>query len=76
MKKVLLTAITVFTLACVPVDASMIMIDYIGETHVTSNNIERTLIVNSDDGKVYNIAMRPLQETICSSDGKTEIQLE
>lgn len=76
MKKVLLTAITVFTLACVPADASMIMIDYIGETHVTSNNIERTLIVNSDDGKVYNIALRPLQEAVYGSDGKTEIPLQ
>jgi hypothetical protein len=76
MKKLLLTTILTLALAYVPVEASMVMLDYFGETHVTSNNIERTLIVNSDDGKSYNIAMRPLEEAIVSSDGKTSIPLE
>jgi len=76
MKKLLLTTILTFALAYVPVDASMVMLDYFGETHVTSNNIERTLIVNSDDGRSYNIAMRPLEEAVVSSDGKTSIPLE
>ena len=76
MKKIF-TIIT-FTLlfTCMSVNASMVMLDYFGETHVTSNNIERTLIVNSDDGKSYNIAMRPLDEAVISSDGKTIIPLE
>ena len=76
MKRLLLTTITAIALSSVSVDASMVMLDYFGETHVTSNNIERTLIVNSDDGKSYNIAMRPLEEAISSSDGKTLIPLE
>lgn len=76
MKKLLLTTITAFALSCVTVDATMVTLDYFGETHVTSNNIERTLIVNSDDGKSYNIAMRPLEEVVTGSDGETTIPLE
>lgn len=76
MKKALLTTIMVFALTHVSVEASMVMLDYFGETHVTSNNIERTLIVNSDDGRSYNIALRPLEEAVMSSDGKTSIPLE
>ena len=76
MKKLLLTSLIVLTLGCVRVDASMVMIDYIGETHVTSNNIERTLIINSDDGRAYNIAVRPLEETITNYDGSVSIPLE
>lgn len=76
MKKLLLTTITAFALSCVPVNSSIVLLDYFGETHVTSNNIERTLIVNSDDGKSYNIAMRPLEEHIVGTDGKTQIPLE
>ena len=76
MKKLLLTTIIVLASLCVPVDATMVLLDYFGETHVTSNNIERTLIVNSDDGKSYNIAMRPLEEAVTSSDGVTSIPLE
>ena len=64
MKKLLFTAIIGLTFACVPVDASLVMLDYFGETHVTSNNIERTLLVNSNDGVSYNVAIRPLDEYI------------
>ena len=76
MKKLLLTTIIAFTLACVPADSSMVLLDYIGETLVTTNNIERTLIVNSDDGKHYNIAVRPLEESIKNVDGSYTIPLE
>lgn len=76
MKKLLLTTIMAFTLACVPVDSSMVLLDYIGETLVTTNNIERTLIVNSDDGRAYNIAIRPLEEDIKNVDGTYTIPLE
>ena len=76
MKKLLLTTIMAFTLACVPADSSMVLLDYIGETLVTTNNIERTLIVNSDDGRAYNIAIRPLEEDIKNVDGTYTIPLE
>ena len=76
MKKLILTALSFVTLSCVQANASMVTIDYIGETLATSNNIERTLIVNSNDGKYYNIAVRPLEETITNSDGSVSIPLE
>ena len=76
MKRLLLTTFTAITLACAPSDASMVVFDYIGETYVTPNNIERTLLVNSDDGKSYNVAVRPLEEAITSHDGKFSIPLE
>lgn len=76
MKKLLLTTIIAFTLACVPADSAMVLLDYIGETLVTTNNIERTLIVNSDDGRAYNIAIRPLEESIKNVDGSYTIPLE
>ena len=76
MKKLVLTTIMAFTLSCVTANASMVMLDYIGETYVTPNNIERTLIVNSDDGKSYNIAMRPLEEAITNVEGSYSIPLE
>ena len=76
MKKLLLTTITAITLSCVSVNASMVMLDYFGETLVTTNNIERTLIVNSDDGKEYDIAIRPLEEYIQNVDGSYTIPLE
>lgn len=62
--------------ACVPTNAAIVLLDYFGETHVTSNNVERTLIVTSDDGRSYNIAMRPLEEAITNSDGSVSIPLE
>ena len=76
MKKLLLTTLLMFSLSCVTTKASMVMIDYLGETHVTSNNIERTLIINSDDGRAYNITLKPVQEAVYSSDGQTSIPLE
>ena len=76
MKKLLLTTITAIALSCVSVDASMVILDYFGETLVTTNNIERTLIVNSDDGKEYDIAIRPLEEYIQNVDGSYTIPLE
>ena len=57
MKRLLFTTFTGIALACAPSEASMVVFDYIGETYVTPNNIERTLLVNSDDGKSYNVAV-------------------
>lgn len=76
MKKALFTTAIIFMLIGVKADASMITVDYIGETLATSNNIERTLLVNSDDGRYYNIAIRPLEEAIQNSDGSVSIPLE
>ena len=76
MKKILFTALLVATLSCVTANATMITVDYIGETYVTPNNVERSLIVNSDDGKSYNIAIRPLEETVTNTDGTVSIPLE
>ena len=76
MKKYLITSILTLMFACVPTDAAIVLLDYFGETHVTSNNVERTLIVTSDDGRSYNIAMRPLEEAITNSDGSVSIPLE
>ena len=76
MKNFLFTSILTLMLACVPTDAAIVLLDYFGETHVTSNNVERTLIVTSDDGRSYNIAMRPLEEAITNSDGSVSIPLE
>lgn len=76
MKKALLTTFLFSLLSCVRIDAAMITVDYMGETYVTSNNVERSLIVNSDDGDYYNIAIRPLEEEVTCSDGVTTIPLE
>ena len=75
MKKIVLAIFFAF-LMVTSVDASMIIIDYQGDTIVTSNNIERNLIVNSDDGGDYNISVRPLQESITNSDGTVSIPLQ
>ena len=75
MKKILLTMILTVAV-CMHADAAMVIIDYQGDTLVTSNNIERPLIVNSDDGTNYNIALRPLQEAVTKDDGSVSIPLE
>lgn len=76
LMKNLACMVFLLTLLCVRANAAMIMVDYLGDTLVTSNNIERTLIVNSDDGSYYNIAIRPLQEAVTSADGEVSIPLE
>lgn len=76
MKRLLLTTILAFALFGARAEAAMITVDYIGETYVTSNNVERSLIVNSDDGTYYNIAIRPLEETVTNSEGTVSIPLE
>ena len=51
-------------LGCAAVQASMVIIDYQGETVVRPQSVERNLIINSDDGGVYNIAVRPLEDAV------------
>lgn len=74
MKKLLITALFAFCLSA-PSEASYVIVDYQGDTVVRQQNIERNLIINSDDGGVYNIAVRPLDDAVRSSDGKVSIPL-
>lgn len=74
MKKLLITALFAFCLSA-PSEASFVIVDYQGDTVVRQQNIERNLIINSDDGGVYNIAVRPLDDAVRSSDGKVSIPL-
>ena len=74
MKKLLITALFAFCLSA-PSEASFVIVDYQGDTVVRQQNIERNLIINSDDGGVYNIAVRPLDDAVRSSDGKVFIPL-
>ena len=74
MKKLLITALFAFCLST-PSEASFVIVDYQGDTVVHQQNIERNLIINSDDGGVYNIAVRPLDDAVRSSDGKVSIPL-
>ena len=74
MKKLLVTVLFAFCLSA-PSDASFVIVDYQGDTVVRQQNIERNLIINSDDGGVYNIAVRPLDDAVRSSDGKVSIPL-
>lgn len=54
----------------------MVIIDYQGDTVVRQQSVERNLIINSDDGGVYDIAVRPLDDCMRSSDGSVEIPLD
>lgn len=74
MKKLLITSLYLFFL-CAPSYASFVIVDYQGDTVVHQQNIERNLIINSDDDGVYNIAVRPLDDALKSSDGRVSIPL-
>lgn len=76
MKKLFLIALICFFLLSLSAGASMVVLDYQGETVVFPNSIERNLIINSNDGGSYDIAMRPLDECLRSSDGSVEIPLD
>lgn len=76
MKKILFSTLLFGLLASLPAYSSVVMIDHQGETMVTSNNIERHLVINSDDETNYDIAIRPLQEFISNMDGSVQIPLE
>ena len=77
MKKTVITSLIAF-LCALPLksDASMVIIDFNGSTIVNQTSIERNLIINSDDGGEYDIALRPLDDKLRSSDGKYTIPLE
>lgn len=69
-------SILIAALFCVPVEASMVIIDYQGDTLVRDRNVERNLIINSDDDGVYNIALRPLDDSLRSAGGSVSIPLQ
>ena len=58
-----------------PSSASMVIIDYQGDTVVRQQSIERNLIINSDDGANYKIALRPLDDALRRVDGEVTIPL-
>jgi len=76
MKKFLIATILTTALFCLPTGASMVIMDYQGDTVVRERNIERNLIINSDDDAPYNIAIRPLDDALRSVDGKVAIPLD
>ena len=77
MKKAFLTTFIATLLSCASVNAAMISVDYFSDsTLVTSNNVERVLLVRSDDGENYDISIRPIEDGITGSDGVTVIPLE
>ncbi len=75
MKKLLLTTFIFTLFACVQATASMIIVDYQGETRAYQQTVERHLVFNSNDDGVYDIAVRPLEEALQSIDGKVQIPL-
>lgn len=65
-----------FSVLCLSAQASMVIVDYQGATVVRQKNVERNLIINSDDDGVYDIAVRPMESELVSSDGSVRIPLE
>jgi len=77
MKKKLITTIMAIITALISrADASMVIMDYQGDTIVHPYGIERALLLNSDDGRYVDIAVRPLDNFVSSTDGKVQIPLE
>ena len=54
----------------------MIAVDYLGSTVSYPMGVERNLMINSDDGGEYDIALRPLEDAFVRSDGKVRIPLQ
>lgn len=76
MKKTLITAFILFTsLIGLRADASLIIMDYQGDTIVRPNSIERNLLINSNDGGEYDIAIKPIDDALVRSDGEVRIPL-
>lgn len=54
----------------------MVIMDYQGPTVVSPNGLERNLLINSDDGVGYDIALRPLDNALKNDNGNVSIPLE
>ena len=77
MKKTVITIIIAVLCAFTSnADASMVVMDYQGLTVVHPNGIERNLLINSDDGIGYDVALRPLDNGVKNGDGSVVIPLE
>lgn len=74
MKKFVLS---ILLMACCHIQsqASTVIMDYQGDTVVHNSNIERNLIINSDDDASYNIAIKPLVDGLTRSDSTITIPL-
>lgn len=77
MKKTLITILILMaSLIGLRADASLVIMDYQGDTIVRPYGAERTLVVNSNDGGEYDIAIRPYDDALTSSDGQVRIPLQ
>ena len=77
MKKTLITALVFLASSIfIGANASMVVMDYQGDTFVRPNSVERNLLINSNDGGEYDIAIRPLDSALVRSDGEVRIPLE
>lgn len=74
--KLITTIFVILTALTCKADASMVIMDYQGDTVVHPYGIERNLLLNSDDGRTLDVAIRPLDMYLSGSDGKTLIPLE
>ena len=75
-KKFITTILVLFTVLLCKADASMVIMDYQGDTIVHPYGIERPLLLNSDDDRHFDIAVRPLNNFVSSSNGKVQIPLD
>lgn len=77
MKRILITSIFLLLFAfSVKAQASMVIMDYQGDTVVHPYGVERNLLLNSDDRTAVDIAVRPIDMFLSSNDGKVQIPLE
>lgn len=72
MKKSFFSIFALIAFTC-QVQASNVVIDYQGDTVVRQKNVERNLIIKSDDGGVYDIAIKPVNDVL---EGVVSIPLE
>ena len=76
MKKKLITTMFAFA-SCLFLKAdAMIAVDYLGSTVSYPMGVERKLMINSNDGGEYDIAIRPLDDAFVRSDGNVRIPLQ
>ncbi len=76
MKKTFIAFLFIFV-SCLFLKAdAMIVVDYMGPTATSPLGVERNLILNSDEGGEYDIAVRPLDDALVRNDGEVRIPLE
>ena len=75
-RTVIITLIALLCALPLKTSASMVVIDYQGNTVVHPSGIERNLLINSDDGVGYDIALRPLDNALRNDNGNVSIPLE